>query len=311
MDFKRRHILGLAELSPEEIDHVLDVADSLQEISQREIKKVPTLRGKSVILLFVEPSTRTRVSFEMAAKRLSADTFAVSPSTSSMTKGESLIDTARNLQALKPDVIVIRHWASGAPHLISRYVEASVLNAGDGAHEHPSQALLDLLTVRQKKGRLKGLKLSIIGDLSHSRVARSNIIGFSRLGAEVTVFGPATLIPPRIESLGCRRAGRLEEALEGADVVMALRVQRERLGEAVLPSEREYAICFGLNRARLKLAQPDVLLMHPGPVNWGVELSPELAEAVESVILEQVTNGLAVRMALLLLVLAGTKGVIR
>jgi len=311
MDFRRRNILGLAELSPEEIGHILDVADSLQEISQREIKKVPTLRGKSVILLFVEPSTRTRVSFEMAAKRLSADTFAVSPSTSSMTKGESLIDTARNLQALKPDVIVIRHWASGAPHLISRYVEASVLNAGDGAHEHPSQALLDLLTVRQKKGRLKGLKLSIIGDLSHSRVARSNIIGFSRLGAEVTVFGPATLIPPRIEALGCRRAGRLEEALEGADVVMALRVQRERLGEAVLPSEREYATCFGLNRARLKLAQPDVLLMHPGPVNWGVELSPELAEAVESVILEQVTNGLAVRMALLLLVLAGSKGVIR
>ncbi len=305
MTFKHHHVLGLEDFSAEEINHVLETAESFMEISLRDIKKVPTLRGKSVILFFVEPSTRTRFSFEMAAKRLSADTFSFSPSTSSMTKGESLIDTARNLQALNPDVIIIRHSAAGAPHLLARYVEASVLNAGDGMHEHPSQALLDLMTVKQKKGRIRGLKVAIVGDIAHSRVARSNIIGFTRLGAEVTIFGPATLIPYQAAELGCKVAGRLEEALEGADVVMALRVQRERLGEALLPSEREYARYFGLDRARLALAKPGALLMHPGPVNWGVELDPELADVMESVILEQVSNGVAVRMALLYLVLAG------
>ena len=305
--FKHRHLLGLEELNAEEISHIIEQAESLQEISLREIKKVPTLRGKSVILLFVEPSTRTRLSFEMAAKRLSADTFSLTASSSSMVKGESLVDTGLNLQALNPDVIVIRHSAAGAPHLLARWVDASVINAGDGSHEHPSQALLDLLTVKQKRGRIEGLKVSIIGDIAHSRVARSNIIGFSRLGAEVNIFGPATMIPLGIEELNCRLAPSLAAALDGADVVMALRVQRERLGESLLPSEREYARCFGLDRARLALAKPNVLLMHPGPVNWGVELSPELQKAVQSVILEQVANGVAVRMAMLYLVLAGGK----
>ncbi len=307
MIFNRRHVLGLEDFTAAEITHVLDQAESFQEISLRDIKKVPTLRGKSVILFFVEASTRTRFSFEVAAKRLSADTFSFSASTSSMTKGETLIDTAKNLQALRPDVIIIRHSAAGAPHLLARWVQASVLNAGDGMHEHPSQALLDLLTVRQKKGDIKGLKLAIVGDIAHSRVARSNIIGFSLLGAEVWIFAPATLLPPKAEALGCRVARRLEEALDGADVVMALRVQQERLGEPLLPSEREYAQQFGLNAARLELAKPDVILMHPGPVNWGVELDPELSEAVESVILEQVANGVAVRMALLYLVISGGK----
>lgn len=307
MEFNHRHVLGLEDMSAEDLDVILETAESFQEISLRDIKKVPTLRGKSVILMFVEPSTRTKMSFEIAAKRLSADTFSFSPSTSSMSKGESLIDTALNIQAMKPDVIIMRHGSAGAPHMLRKYVDAAILNAGDGMHEHPSQGLLDMLTIKQNKGRLKGLKVSIIGDISHSRVARSNIIGLTKMGAEVTVYGPATLIPPAAADLGCRVAASLEEALTGADVVMALRVQRERLGEPLLPSEREYATCFGIDSARLALAKPGALLMHPGPVNWGVELSPELAKAVESVILEQVTNGVAVRMALLYLVLSGDK----
>lgn len=307
MEFNRRHVLGLADLSAEEIRHILDTADSFQEITHREIKKVPTLRGKSVVLFFVEPSTRTRLSFDMAGKRLSADTFSFTAGSSSMSKGESLVDTALNIQAMNPDIIVIRHWASGAPHLLAKHVKASVINAGDGMHEHPSQGLLDMLTIRQRKGRISGLKVAIVGDINHSRVARSNIIGLSRLGAEVVVSGPATLIPPQCESLGCKVAPRVEEAIDGADVVMALRIQRERLGEALLPTMREYSRQFGIDRARFSLAKSGAILMHPGPINWGVELSPELQHAEESVILDQVTNGLAVRMALLYLVLSGER----
>ncbi len=304
MQFPHRHVLGLADFSRDDILSVLDVADSFKEVSKREIKKVPTLRGRTVINLFYEPSTRTRLSFEVAAKRMSADTFNISVATSSAKKGETLVDTARNLAAMNPDVIIIRHSASGAPHLLARHVDASVINAGDGTHEHPSQALLDLLTVREHKGRIEGLKVAIIGDIAHSRVAHSNIIGFTRMGAEVALFAPRTLLPAGIEHLGARVCPSLAEAVRDADVVMTLRIQRERLKDPLLPSWREYAEFFGINHKVMALAKPDAILMHPGPVNRGVELDPLLADSSRSVILDQVTNGVAVRMALLYLIMA-------
>lgn len=300
--FPHRHILGMDQFSREDITHILETAESFREISERSIKKVPVLRGRTVVNLFFEPSTRTRTSFEVAAKRLSADTFNFSASTSSATKGETLIDTARNISAMRPDVIILRHAAAGASELLSRHVSAAVVNAGDGAHQHPSQGLLDLLTVHRHKGRLDGLKIAIIGDITHSRVARSDIQGFTTMGSQVFVYGPATLMPMYIESLGAIRARSLHEALDQADVVMALRIQQERLHEALLPSLREYAQRFGIGDGPLGWAREDAIIMHPGPINRGVEISPEIADSERSVILDQVTNGVAVRMALLYLV---------
>ncbi|KMY66360.1 aspartate carbamoyltransferase [Desulfocarbo indianensis] len=301
--FNRRHLLGLEGVSADEISHILDTADNLKEINQRPIKKVPTLRGRLVINFFYEASTRTRTSFELAAKRLSADTFSLTASGSSMTKGETLIDTAKNLEAMAPDLIVMRHSSAGAPHLLARHIKPSIINAGDGAHEHPTQALLDMMTIRQKLGRLDGLKVSIIGDIAHSRVARSNIIGLQTMGSAVRVFGPRTLLPPQVESLGVEVANDMRQAVEDADVVMMLRVQRERLEDVLFPSLREYAQRFGLAARHLQKAKPGVLVMHPGPINRGVEMSPEVADGPYSVILEQVANGVAVRMALLYLLL--------
>ena len=300
--FPHRHILGMEQFSREDISHILATADSFKEISSRSIKKVPVLRGRTVVNLFFEPSTRTRLSFEVAAKRMSADTFNISASTSSTTKGETLIDTARNISAMHPDVIVLRHSSSGASQLLSQHVQAAVINAGDGAHQHPSQSLLDLMTVHEHKGRLDGLKIAIIGDITHSRVARSNIQGFTTMGSSVHVFGPATLVPQHIESLGAIRAHSMHDALNGADVVMALRIQQERLHDPLLPSLREYAQRFGLSHEPLTWAKKDAIIMHPGPVNRGVEMNPEIADSPRSVILDQVSNGVAVRMALLYLV---------
>jgi aspartate carbamoyltransferase catalytic subunit len=304
LEWRRTSLLGLADVSAEEITHILDTAETLKEISRRPIKKVPTLRGRLVINFFYEPSTRTRTSFELAAKRLSADTFSLSASTSSLTKGETLIDTAKNLEAMAPDLIVMRHSSSGAPHLLARHLGCSIINAGDGTHEHPTQALLDMLTIRGRLGRLEGVEVSIVGDIAHSRVARSNIIGLTTMGARVRVFGPRTLLPPRPESLGVEVAGSLAEAVEGADVVMMLRVQRERLHDVLFPSLREYAQRFGLAPRHLEAAKPGVIVMHPGPINRGVEMSPAVADGPCSVILEQVANGVAVRMALLYLLLS-------
>ena len=304
--FAHRHILGIEQLSREDIAHILSTADSFKEISARPIKKVPTLRGHTIINLFFEPSTRTRLSFEVAAKRMSADTFNISPSTSSTTKGETLADTARNISAMHPDIIIIRHACSGAPLLLSRNVQAAVINAGDGAHEHPSQALLDMLTVKEHRGTLSGLKIAIVGDIAHSRVARSDIVGFTRMGSEVYVYGPATLIPKGIDQLGAKVCASLEEAVADADVVMTLRIQRERQNDPLLPSLREYARHFGISKQVLALARPGALVMHPGPVNRGVELNPDVADGPQSVILDQVTNGVAVRMALLYLVMGNS-----
>lgn len=304
--FSHRHILDIGQFSPEDIQHILNTADSFKEISDRPIKKVPTLRGHTIINLFFEPSTRTRLSFEIAAKRMSADTFNISASTSSTTKGETLIDTARNISAMHPDIIIIRHAFSGAPHLLSRHVKAAVINAGDGAHEHPSQGLLDLMTVKEHKGRLNNLKIAIIGDIAHSRVAHSNIQGFTKMGSEVHLYGPSTLIPKDIEQLGAKVCRSLDEAVDQADVVMTLRIQKERQNDPLLPSLREYAQQFGISRKVLALARPDALIMHPGPVNRGVELNPDVADGPQSVILDQVTNGVAVRMALLYLVMGNS-----
>jgi len=304
--FTHKHILGLEQLSRNDIDHILYTAESFKEISLRPIKKVPTLRGKTVISLFFEPSTRTRLSFEIAAKRMSADTFNISASTSSATKGETLIDTAKNIEAMNPDIIILRHAYSGAPQLLAEYTSTSVINAGDGAHEHPSQGLLDLMTVKEKKGDIKGLKVAIIGDIAHSRVAHSNIIGFSKMGATVYIAGPATFLPPGIEELGGIICGSVIEAIEDADIVMPLRIQKERQKDPLIPSFREYATFFGINRENLKKAKPDALVMHPGPINRGVELSPDVADGTRSVILEQVTNGVAVRMALLYLIMGNS-----
>ncbi len=303
--FQHKHILSLEDLSRDDIKLILGVADSLKEISTRSIKKVPTLRGKTVIHLFYEPSTRTRLSFEIAAKRMSADTFNISASTSSAKKGESLVDTARNLSAMAPDAIVIRHSSSGSPWLLTKYIDASVINAGDGTHEHPSQCLLDLMTVKEHKGNIDGLTVAIIGDIAHSRVAHSNIIGFTKMGAKVRVTGPPTLIPPGIEQLGATVCRSLEEAVDGADVVMALRIQKERQQDPRIPSLREYARFYGISSKVMKGAKSDAIVMHPGPINRGVEIDPETADCSQSVILNQVTNGVAVRMALLYLTIGG------
>ncbi|PIE58068.1 MAG: aspartate carbamoyltransferase [Desulfobulbus propionicus] len=301
--FPHRHVLGIDQLSPDDISHILRTAKSLKEISARPIKKVPTLRGHTIINLFFEPSTRTRLSFEIAAKRMSADTFTLSPATSSATKGETLIDTARTLSAMHPDGIILRHSCSGAPHILARHVNASVINAGDGAHEHPSQALLDMMTVQEHKGRLHDLKVAIIGDIMHSRVAHSDIEGFTKMGSRVHVFGPSTLMPKGLVNLGAVVETSLEDVVRRADVVMTLRIQKERQNDPLLPSFREYARHFSISKEILSLAKPDALVMHPGPVNRGIELSPEVADSGQSVILNQVTNGVAVRMALLYLVM--------
>jgi len=306
MKLNRKDILGIQELSVEEIDLILDTADSFIEVSTREIKKVPTLRGKTVINLFYEASTRTRTSFEIAAKRLSADTINISASTSSVVKGETLIDTAKNLEAMNPDIIVIRHSAAGAPHMLAGILRQSIINAGDGAHEHPTQALLDMMTIRAKKGRIAGLKVALVGDIAHSRVARSNIHGLTKMGAQVCVAGPATMIPRGIERMGVVVHMRIEEAIRDADIVMMLRIQTEREKQNIFPSLREYAQYFSLNRKNIGLARKDVLIMHPGPINRGVEISPDIADGPHSIILEQVTNGVAVRMALLYLLTGGT-----
>jgi aspartate carbamoyltransferase catalytic subunit len=305
----QRHLLGIRGLSADEITHILDTAETFREISEREIKKVPTLRGRTVINLFFEPSTRTRTSFEIAGKRLSADVVNISSSSSSVTKGETLLDTARNLEAMSPDLIVIRHPSAGAPHQLARVCRASVVNAGDGAHEHPTQALLDALTIRQQKGSFEGLRVAILGDLLHSRVARSNAHLLTTLGAEVALAGPGTLAPPEFASLvegrSLRVERRIEDAIEGADVVMVLRIQRERQDKAFLPSLREYAVHFGLTRNRLELAKPDAIVMHPGPMNRGIEIASDVADGSRSLILDQVANGLAVRMAVLYLLGGG------
>ena len=305
MKLRSKDILGIKDLSVEEITLILDTADSFLEVSTREIKKVPTLRGKSVINLFYEASTRTRTSFEIAAKRLSADAINISASTSSVVKGETLIDTAKNIEAMNPDIIVIRHSAAGAPHMLASLLRQSVINAGDGAHEHPTQALLDMLTIRSRKGRIAGLKAAIVGDISHSRVERSNILGLTKMGARVFVAGPATMLPRDIESLGVVAYSRIDEALRDADIVMMLRIQTEREKQNLFPSLREYAKYFSLNRKNIALAREDCIVMHPGPLNRGVEISPDIADGPHSVILDQVTNGVAVRMALLYLLTGG------
>ncbi len=306
MKWEKKDILGMKELSVDEIHFILDTADSFVEISTRDIKKVPTLRGKTVINFFIEASTRTRTSFEIAGKRLSADTINITASSSSLMKGESLIDTARNLEAMHPDIVVIRHSAAGAPHMIAKLIKQSVINAGDGAHEHPTQALLDMMTIRARKGGISGLKIVIIGDISHSRVARSNVYGLTKMGADVHVAGPATMLPRFMECLGATVHTDMEKAILDADVVMMLRVQTEREKLNIFPSLREYSSFYCLNRDRINRAKPDVLVMHPGPLNRGVEISPEVADGTNSVILEQVTYGVALRMALLYLLTGGT-----
>jgi aspartate carbamoyltransferase catalytic subunit len=303
--FAHKHILGLDHLSVSDIEHILNTAESFKEISARTIKKVPVLRGKTVVTLFFEPSTRTRLSFDIAAKRMSADTFSITATTSSTTKGETLADTARNIEAMMPDILIMRHPSSGASHYLARHIKTSVINAGDGTHEHPSQGLLDLMTVKEHKGKISGLKIAIIGDISHSRVAHSDIIGFSKMGAKVFVSGPATLIPQKIEQLGATVCSTITEAVDNADIVMPLRIQKERQNDPLIPSFREYASFFGINRQVLQAAKPDALLMHPGPINRGVELAPDVADSSQSVILDQVTNGVAIRMALMYLVLGG------
>jgi aspartate carbamoyltransferase catalytic subunit len=307
--FKRKDLLGIRELSVEEINIILEMSHSFKEVSTRSIKKVPTLRGKTVINFFFEASTRTRTSFEIAGKRLSADTINISASSSSVTKGETLIDTARNLEAMSPDVIVIRHSSPGVPHQLAKLIDSSIVNAGDGAHEHPSQALLDAYTIRERKGRIGGLQVAIIGDITHSRVARSNTHLLTKLGAHVRVAGPRTLIPPHYEEIVENSEGSLtvcekvEEAISGADVVMMLRIQRERMSDAFFPSLKEYSIRYGLTLKRLALANDDAIVMHPGPVNRGVEINSDVVDNARSLILEQVANGVAVRMAILFLLM--------
>jgi aspartate carbamoyltransferase catalytic subunit len=297
--FPHRHLLGIEGLAPSEIVAVLDAAESFFGVSRRSVRKVPTLRGKTVINLFYEASTRTRTSFELAGKRLSADVINISVATSSASKGETLFDTIANLEAMQPDVIVLRHAASGAPHQVSARTRAAVVNAGDGMHEHPTQALLDAFTIRRAKGRLEGLTVAICGDIAHSRVARSNAHLLGIMGARVRFAAPHTLMPVEAGALGVEVFDRLEPALEGADVVMMLRVQRERLGGAFFPTTREYSRTFGLNARRLALAKPDAIVMHPGPMNRGVEIDPAVADGTRSVILDQVEAGVAVRMAVL------------
>jgi aspartate carbamoyltransferase catalytic subunit len=301
----RKDLLGIQDLTPEEIIFALDTAMAFKQVGKRTIKKVPPLRGKTLVNLFIEPSTRTRTSFELAAKRLSADVINISAGASSITKGETLKDTALNLEALHADIIVIRHSAAGAPHFLAKHLKASVINAGDGAHEHPTQALLDAFTIREKKGRIAGLNVTILGDILYSRVARSNIWLLTKLGARVTLAGPATLVPRVFEQFGCRVTYDIEEAIRDADVINLLRIQHERQCKTMFPSISEYAAMFGLNKERFARTKPDALIMHPGPINRGVEIDSEVADCSRSVILEQVTNGLAVRMAVLFLCARG------
>ncbi|MBS3969544.1 MAG: aspartate carbamoyltransferase catalytic subunit [Clostridia bacterium] len=305
MGIKSKDLLGLQGVSREEIELVINTADSLKEIMTRDIKKVPTLRGRVVINLFYEPSTRTRTSFELAGKYMSADMSNLNVSTSSVVKGETLIDTGKTLDAMATDIVIIRHSAAGAPALLGRSMKARIINAGDGYHEHPTQALLDMLTIKQYKGKIEGLKVAIIGDLAHSRVARSNFWGLTTMGADVVLCGPTTLIPRDLQKAGAKIVTNMDEAVKDADVVMMLRLQLERQQKGLFPSIREYAQYYGLNTKRLSLAKPDALVMHPGPMNRGVEISSDVADGVQSVIEEQVTNGVAVRMALLYLMGGG------
>ena len=307
MNLKSRHLLGIAGLTPEEITLILDTAEGFAQIATREIKKVPTLRGKTVINFFVEPSTRTRSSFEVAEKRLSADSLNFAANASSLVKGETLLDTARNLEAMAPDFIVIRHSQPGAPHFLARHCRSAIVNAGDGAHEHPTQALLDAFTIRQHKKRLEGLKVAIVGDILHSRVARSNVLLLRTMGAKVTLCAPPTLMPRDVEVLGARTTFHMDEAMEGTDVVMMLRIQLERMQSGFFPSLREYAQLYGLDARRLSLAAPGAIVMHPGPINRGVEIMGDVADGAASVILEQVSNGVAVRMAALYLLAGGAE----
>ncbi len=301
----KKDLLGIADLSREEIYLVLDTAEAMREIAQRPIKKVPTLRGKTVVNLFYEPSTRTRTSFEIAEKRLSADTLNIAVSASSVLKGETLVDTAMNIEAMAPDMIVLRHASSGACHLLAGVCRSRIINAGDGMHEHPTQALLDAFTIREHKKRIDGLRIAIVGDLLHSRVLRSNVLLLTKLGAEVWLSGPPTMVPTAIEQLGVRVTTSVDEAVAGADVIMMLRIQQERMQGAFFPSTREYFNVFGLTLDRVRRARPDVIIMHPGPMNRGVEIASEVADGPYSVILEQVANGVAVRMAVLYLLAGG------
>jgi aspartate carbamoyltransferase catalytic subunit len=305
MAWNRKHLLDIESLAAEEIVTVLDTARAFKAVGERAIKKVPALRGKTVVNLFVEPSTRTRISFELAAQRLTADVVNFSAEASSLKKGETLRDTARNLEALNADFIVIRHSASGAPHFLSRFLRSSVINAGDGAHEHPTQALLDAFTIREKRGKIEGLNVTILGDILYSRVARSNIWALTKLGARVTLCGPSTLVPRVFEKMGCRVTYDVEEAIAGADIINLLRIQHERQRKTMFPSLGEYTGLFGLTKARLARTKPDALIMHPGPINRGVEIDSEIADSSRSLILDQVTNGLAVRMAVLFLINGG------
>ena len=297
-----KDLLGIEGLERDEIEEILDAAEKMREIGLREVKKVPTLRGRTIVNLFFEPSTRTLSSFEIAGKRLSADVVNFSTNRSSLSKSESILDTAKTLDAMDPDVVIVRHGVAGVPKRIADVLDAPVINAGDGAHEHPTQALLDLLTVYQEKGRVEGLTVAIIGDITHSRVARSNIYGFRKMGAEVRIAGPPPMLPPNPEVMGVKSYTNLREALDGADVVMALRIQNERLHGAYFPSTREYSATFGLDRSTLRYAKDDAIVMHPGPVNRGVELAHDLADRRPSVILDQVRNGVALRMAVLYLI---------
>ncbi len=301
----KKDLLGIDDLTRDEIHLVLDTAEAMREIGQRPIKKVPTLRGKTIVNLFYEPSTRTRTSFEIAEKRLSADTLNIAVASSSVLKGETLADTAMNIEAMAPDMIVLRHACSGAGHLLSRICRSRIINAGDGMHEHPTQALLDAFTIREHKKRIEGLKVAIVGDLLHSRVLRSNVLLLTKLGAEVWVSGPSTFVPVGIERFGVRVAPRIEDAVTDADAIMLLRIQQERMHGAFIPSLREYFTTFGMTEARVGRARPDVIIMHPGPMNRGVEIASEVADGPYSVILEQVANGVAVRMAVLYLLAGG------
>ena len=301
----KKDLLGIADLTADDIYRVLDTAVAMREIGQRPIKKVPTLRGKTVVNLFYEPSTRTRTSFEIAEKRLSADTLNVAVAASSVLKGETLVDTAMNIEAMSPDMIVLRHASSGACHLLSRICKSRIINAGDGMHEHPTQALLDAFTIKEHKPQIEGLKVAIVGDLLHSRVLRSNVLLLTKLGANVWVCGPPTLIPPGIECLGVHVTTSVNEAVQDADVIMMLRIQQERMQGAFFPSLREYFNVFGMTKERVGLAKPDVIIMHPGPMNRGVEIASDVADGPFSVILEQVANGVAVRMAVLYLLAGG------
>ncbi len=304
---RSKDLLSIADLAPDEISLILDTAEAMKEIGSRAIKKVPALRGKTVVNLFFEPSTRTRTSFEIAEKRLSADTLNIAIGSSSVTKGETLADTALTIEAMQPDMIVVRHSASGACHLLSRICRSAIINAGDGMHEHPTQALLDAFTIRERKKRLAGLKVAIIGDLFHSRVLRSNIHLLTKMGADVWVCGPPTLIPTDIARFGVRATSAIDEAVADADVIMLLRIQLERMASAFFPSLREYFNVFGMTEARLRLARPDVIIMHPGPMNRGVEIASEVADGPYSVILDQVANGVAVRMGVLYLLAGGAE----